>query len=247
MKVTCLLPMLLLLTSIAQAASINIIQLTNRQAFEVIPVIEPMLGPDDAISGQGFKIFLRSSPQTLAEVKEMIAALDTPGKTLQISVFQGSSRMLKQLGVSGNIQIEDGKASGSISGTNSQQSRQTGPIHRVRVSEGREAYIETGQQIPFFAGGHNSRNVLTGFYVLPRINGNNVTLEVSPFKNTLLGSSGNSIETQSANTTIIGRIGEWLLIGGVSERSSQTQSGILSQGSNESLREESIWIRAEQL
>ena len=98
--------MLLLLTSIAQAASINIIQLTNRQAVEVIPVIEPMLGPDDAISGQGFKIFLRSSPQTLAEVKEMIAALDTPGKTLQISVFQGSSHMLKQLGVSGNIQIE---------------------------------------------------------------------------------------------------------------------------------------------
>ena len=244
-RAICLLLILLTLTSIAQAASINIIQLTNRQAVEVIPVIEPMLGPGDAISGQGFKIFLRSSPETLAEVKEMIAALDAPGKTLQISVFQGSSQTLKQQGLSANIQIADGNVSGSISGANSQQSRQSNPVHRVRVSEGREAYIETGQQIPFFSGGLNSRNLLTGFYVLPRIHGHNVTLEVSPFKNALSSSNGNSIDTQSANTTITGRIGQWLLIGDFSEQSSHTQNGIVSQNSSESSRDESIWIRAE--
>ena len=243
MKSLCLLLILLTQSSLLHAASLNIIQLTNRQAFEVIPVIEPMLAPGDAISGQGFKIFLRSSPETLAEVRAIIEALDTAGKTLQISVFQGSSRMLKQLAVSGNIQIQNGNVSGSLGGSSSEQSSQSGPLHRVRVSEGREAYIETGQRIPFF--GHGSKSVLTGFYVLPRVNGNQVILEVSPFKNSLSGSGNNSIDTQSANTTITGRIGEWLLIGGVSEQSSQTQSGILSQGSSESRSETSIWIRAE--
>ena len=259
----------LLLASAVQAASVNIIQLMNRPAEEIIPVIEPMLGPGDAISGQGFKIFLRSSPETLAEVKEIVAALDAPAKTLQISVFQGSKRKLKKLGLSGNIQIANddanvsvgsgnttgggsvtygsGNVSGSVSGVDTQQGGQNSPVHRVRVSEGREAYIETGKQIPFFSGGIDSGNVLTGFYVLPRIHGDSVTLEVSPFKNSLTGSGGGSIQTQSAQTTITGPMGQWLLIGGVSEQSSQTQSGIGSQTSSQSRRNESIWIKAEQI
>ncbi|MEM7561866.1 MAG: hypothetical protein AAF353_02320, partial [Pseudomonadota bacterium] len=163
----------------------------------------------------------------------------------QISVFQGSSQMLKQQGLNGNIQISNGQVSGSVSGGQSQQSSQGGPTHRVRVSEGREAYIETGRQISFFSGGLSSRNVLTGFYVLPRVHGNQVTLEVSPFKNAQSNSGGGSIDTQSANTTITGRMGQWLLVGGVSEHSSHTQSGIVSQQSRESSRDESIWIKAE--
>ena len=267
MKPTYLLFVLLWLVSAVQASSINMIQLMNRPAEEVIPVIEPMLGQGDTISGRGFKIFLRSSPETLAQVKEMVAVLDAPAKILEVSVFQGSTRMLRELSISGNIQIESGDAnlnvgtgnsnhsgsiaigadnvSGSLSGVNTQQSLQNSPVHRVRVSEGREAYIETGKQVSFFSAGLEYTNVPTGFYVLPRLHGDQVTLAVSPFKNTQSGSGDGSIETQSASTTITGKMGQWLLIGGVSERSSSTQSGIGSQVSSEGQRDESIWIKAD--
>jgi hypothetical protein len=222
----------MLLISVAQADSITTIQLQNRPAEEIIPIVKPMLGTNESISGRGFKLFLRSSPTTLEQVEDMIAALDISPKVLQISVFQGSTRGLSELGFSGNIQIESGdtsvsigtpkkdsgdaggsitystnRGSGSISGISTRKRLKDNPIHQIRVTEGNEAYIETGEQVPYFsgidwigrrgvAGGIEYKDVITGFYVLPR-----------------------------AQTTLTGRIGEWLLIGGVTEQLKRAQSG----------------------
>lgn len=271
---------LVILVSAAQADSITTIQLLNRPAEEVIPIVEPMLGRDDAITGQGFKIFLRTSPETLARVKNIIEALDTPARMLQISVFQGSNRDLSKLGISGNIEIDSGDASvsigsersnngdaggsvtystddssGSINSISTHERLKDNPVHQVRVTEGTEAFIETGEQIPYFfssnwiiprgvVGGVEYKDVITGFYVLPRIHGDNVTLQVSPFRNSQTNASGVNIETQSANTTISGRIGEWLLIGGATEQIKRTRSGTGSYIATQGGANESIWIKA---
>ena len=272
---------LVLLVSAVQADPISTIQLQNRPAEEVIPIVEPMLGPNDAITGQGFKIFLRSSPQTLVRVRDMIDVLDTPAKMLQVSVFQGSERDLGELGIGANVQIESGDASvdignggdsedhaggsitygttdGSVSidGISTQKSLRDNPIHHVRVTEGTEAYIETGEQIPYFysagwigrkgfAGAIEYKDAVTGFYVLPRVRGDNVMLEVSPFRNSRSSRGGDNIETQSANTTITGPVGEWLLIGGVTEQLEQSQSTTGTTVATQSRQNTSIWIRAD--
>ncbi len=272
---------LVLLVSAVEADTITTIQLLNRPAEEVIPIVQPMLGVDDAISGKGFKIFLRSSPETLAQVKDMIEVLDIAAKILQISVFQGNTRGLGALGIGGNIQIESGDASidigtkrnkngdgggsitystnngsGNINSTSTRMRLEDNAIHHIRVTEGTEAYIETGEQIPYFSGtnwivpeavvgGIKYKDVTTGFYVLPRIQGDNVTLQVSPFKNSQLNARGGNIETQYANTTITGRVGEWLLIGGVTEQINRSQSGSVNYSSTQSRNNESIWIKAD--
>jgi len=272
---------LVLLVSAVQADSISTIQLKNRPAEEVIPIVEPMLGADDAISGQGFKIFLRSSPETLARVRNMVDVLDTPAKTLQVSVFQGSDRDLGELGISANIHIESGdasvdvgnerdnnddaggsvtygtaKGSASINGISTQKSLRDNPIHQVRVTEGTEAYIETGERIPYFhgaawkgrrgfAGAIEYKDALTGFYVLPRIRGDNVILEVSPFKSSQSSTGGRNIDTQSASTTITGRVGEWLLIGGVTEQLERAQSATGTTFATQSRADTGIWIKAD--
>ncbi|NNE63192.1 MAG: hypothetical protein HKN34_03830 [Gammaproteobacteria bacterium] len=281
MKLAYILLGLVLLVSAVQADSITTLNLTNRSAEEIIPIVKPMLGSKDAITGQGYKIFLRASPQTLAQVKEMIEVLDIAAKTLQISVFQGSTRGLSALGISGGIQVESGDASigignngnntgdgggsitystnngsGSINSTNTRMRLENNPIHQIRVTEGTEAYIETGEQIPYFsgtnwirpgavAGGIEYKDVTTGFYVLPRIHGDNVTLQVSPFKNSRGAARGGNIETQNADTTLTGRVGEWLLIGGVTEQLKRSQSGTGSYSSTQSRNNESIWIKAD--
>ena len=281
MKLRYKLLVLLLLVSSAQAASITTIQLENRPAEEIIPIVKPMLGAGDAISGQGFRIFLRSSPQTLSQVKDMIEVLDIAAKTLQISVFQGNTRGLGALGFDANIQIESGdasidigtggnnssdgggtitystsKGSGSINSTSTRMRLEDNPIHQIRVLEGTEAYIETGEQIPYFSGTHwilpgtvaggiEYKDVTTGFYVLARIHGDKVTLQVSPFKNTQGNARGGNIETQYANTTITGRVGEWLLIGGASEQIKRSQSGTASYSSTQTRNNESIWIKTD--
>ncbi len=270
--------LLLVLTSTRVGAnSLTVIQLTNRPAVEVIPVVEPMLGDGDVISGQGFKLFLRASPSTVADVRAMIEILDQAARVLQISVFQGSTRGLGELGIDGRLRIEGGdgsvtigsggnsgnnatigtsRGSVSIDGSSTRLRLSNSPIHQIRVTEGNEAYIETGEQIPFFsganwilpegvAGGIEYRDVVTGFYVLPRVSGERVTLRISPFKNSLKGSSGGNVTTQTANTTITGRLGDWLLVGGVSEELRQSQRDTASYSSTQSRTNESIWIKAD--
>ena len=279
MKLAYTILSLVVLVSTVRADSITTIQLLNRPAEEIMTIVKPMLEADDVITGQGFKIFLRSSPETLAQIREIIDVLDIAAKILQISVFQGNTRGLSALTIGGNIQIESGDASielgtrtnqnaagsitystnnGSVS-LNSTSTRirlEDNPIHQIRVTEGAEGYIETGKQIPYFsgtnwvvpgsvAGGIEYKDVTTGFYVLARIHGDNVTLHVSPFKNSLSSARGGSIETQYANTTLTGRVGEWLLIGGVTEQLERSQSSTGSYSSTQSRNNESIWIKVD--
>jgi hypothetical protein len=266
----------LLLLSTAQAASITTIQLHNRPAEEVIPVISPMLGTGDSITGQGFKIFLRASPQTLEDVRQIVEALDVANQMLLISVSQGSERDFEATDISGQVKVESGDSSisvgnqagaaaGSIdyskgntsagvgaSSTRSQQNSK--PVHTLRVAAGTEGFIQTGLQVPYYGGvsGHSAgatefKNVTTGFYVLPRIQDNQVTLQVSPFKNAPGSDRSGNIETQQARTTVTGPIGEWLQIGGVSEQFQRSQTGIASRSTASGSREDSIWIKAELL
>jgi len=247
---------LVLLVSIVRAESINTIQLRNRPAAEIIPIIKPVLGVNDAISGQGFKIFLRASPATLAEVKDMVKALDSAAKILQISVFQGDTRGLKALGFSGNIRVEKDIASVGVRTDRTRIRLEDSPLHQLRVTEGSEGYIETGQQIPYFSGAHwiatgtgtggiKYKDVATGFYVLPRIHGDNVTLQVSPFKQSPSRTGGGKIDSQQAGTTITGRIGEWLLIGGATDQVKRSQRGTDGYKSTQSRRNQSIWIKTD--
>ena len=94
MRRLCTLLVLMLLASVVQAASITTIQLHNRPAVEIIPIVKPMLGANEVITGSGYKLFLRASPQSLEQVRDIIDALDAAAKILQVSVFQGSERDL---------------------------------------------------------------------------------------------------------------------------------------------------------
>ena len=279
MKQLCLLLASLLLVSTVRADSVSVVQLQHRPAAEVVPVIAPMLGPNDAISGEGFKIFVRASAEGQQRVRSLVERLDTPARVLQVSVFQGSEHVLRELALRANVQIQRGDTtidvgsgneadgggriiystsggSASVDAVATQRNLRDYPIHRVRVTEGKEAYIETGERIPYFAGvalrgrrvlagGVQYENVVTGFYALPRIRGDNVVLEVSPFKNSRSDTGRGSVETQSATTTVTGRAGEWLFIGGVSEQTERTENAVTSTYATQGSRNTGIWIKAE--
>lgn len=270
---------LLLMAPYTQADSVSIIELQSRPAADVIPIIQPMLSANDAISGEGFKIFLRSSPDTVADVREMIELLDAPLQVLEISVFQGSEWDLRRLAGSASVQVDSGNgqidvgdkgnndAAGSIhvdtsngratvSGSISQGTLRDAPVHRVRVTEGTEAYIQTGQQIPYifstggsahreFTASVEYRNAGSGFYVLPRVRSDIVVLEISPFKSKQFDTGPGDVVAQSASTTITGQIGDWLLIGGVSEQIERTDSVMGTTIQTQSGRDSGVWIRAE--
>jgi type II secretory pathway component GspD/PulD (secretin) len=264
------------------ADPIQTIQLRHRPADEVMPVIKPMLGADDSLTGQGYQLFIRTSEKNFEQVRQMISKLDTAAKLLLISVFQGNDRELRALGVSGNLQVQDNNTDVSLgrpdkpakrgadvnystrnasAGAHTYSTRgrlSDNPIHQLRISEGSEGYIETGESIPYFSGnywrggrhgmvegGVDYKDINTGFYVLPRVHGEQVTLDVSPYKQSHSRERAGDIKTQSASTRITGQLGQWLAIGGVTEQTQRSSNRIGSYGSTQSRDNASIWIKAD--
>ena len=271
-----------LFTGVTLADSIQTIQLAHRPADEIMPVIKPMLGPDDSLTGQGYQLFIRTSDSNFEQIKQMVSSLDRAAKMLLISVFQGNDRELRALGVSGDFQYQDSNANVSLGSTGKAEKRgaevqystrnasagahtfstrgrlSDNPIHQLRISEGSEGYIETGESIPYFSGsywrggrhgivegGVDYKDINTGFYVLPRVHGEQATLDVSPYKQSQSRKRGGDIETQSASTRITGKLGQWLAIGGVAGQTRSSSNRIGSYGSTQSRDNASIWIKAD--
>ena len=271
-----------LFSGAALADPIQSIQLKHRPADEIMPVIKPLLGADDSLTGQGYQLFIRTSEKNFEQVRQMVSKLDTAAKMLLVSVFQGNDRELRALGVSGNFQYQDSDAKVGLG--SSDKSGQRGadvkystrnasagahtfstrgrlsdnPIHQLRISEGSEGYIETGESIPYFSGsywrggrhglvggGVDYKDINTGFYVLPRIHGEQVTMDVSPYKQSQSRQRGGDIETQSASTRITGQLGEWLAIGGITGQTRRYNTSVGSYGSTQSRDNASIWIKAD--
>ena len=116
----------------------------------------------------------------------------------------------------------------------------------LRVLEGREAFIGVGQSVP--VGGRQVtrtvvngqvveqvvdttqyRDVATGFYVRPRVAGDHVILDISAQRESLSSDIRGGVNVQRAVTTVSGRLGEWIEIGGIRQDASGQQSVLLGQ------------------
>ena len=118
----------------------------------------------------------------------------------------------------------------------------------VRVLEGSSAFIRAGQSVPVpqrqvvrtlvngqiverYGSAVEYRDVTTGFYVVPRLAGDRVTLEINPQRDTLANPEQNlprgSVNIQQAATTVSGRLGEWIEVGGIVQGVTNQQTAIL--------------------
>ncbi|MBI2993643.1 MAG: hypothetical protein HYY48_05640 [Gammaproteobacteria bacterium] len=106
---------------------------------------------------------------------------------------------------------------------------------RVQTVEGQAAFIQTGQSIPvpeqnvYVNPGQVTvqrtveyHDATSGFWVLPRLHGDQVTLLVSPHMSRVLPGRAPSFEIQEVETTATGSLGEWIAIGGIDTDQSRT-------------------------
>lgn len=78
--------------------------------------------------------------------------------------------------------------------------------------------------------------------VTPRVNGDQVMLDISQQDERV---AGGGIQSQSLNTQVAGRLGTWIQLGGVSESSSRSDSGVLSRSYSTEGNQLSIWVKVE--
>lgn len=160
----------------------------------------------------------------------------------------------------GNLQIQrgDSKVNARVLDTRSTRSSTSGQM--VQVMEGGKAFIQMGQSIPVpmrqAVMGPNGvvvtestvyRDIGQGFYAEPHLAGDRVTLDISP-QNDTPGSYGpGSVNTQRLSTTVSGRLGEWIPLGGIGQESSNRERANAELSTRDVRDNRSVWLLVEEI
>jgi len=265
---TAMWPLLLALCFVALPAlaqgTLEVISLRHRTAEQVIPVLRPLLEPGGALSGQYNQLIVRTSPANLAQLRAVLDAIDQPARRLTISVRFDAARDAARSAVQTDARISNRGSSAELRLQDSNSHAAERVDQRIQVLEGGRALISSGESRPL-----RQRQVIqtpngpvvqdttviqdasTGFEVIPRLSGSTVFLEIAPRREKFgeqfpSGASG-AIRSERAASTVSGRLGEWIELGGVNSASSRAESGILSSRDASASAQRSIWVKVEEL
>ncbi len=283
-----LVSMLYAMSALGQSTVMEVIPLKYRTSEQIIPVLKPMLDKNGSMSGMQNQLIIRTTPSNLADLKKMLASLDTMPRRLMITVTQdaGIERDRSSAEVSGRLGTGDATVTipGGQSGTQAEVRRGTDIVRgrvdstrsvdsdrntqTLQVLEGNSAFIRVGQSIPVpqrevvreivngriverRASSVDYRDVNTGFYVLPRVSGDQVTLEIRPQRDTLARPEQNlprgSINTQSAATVVSGPLGQWIEIGGIAQGIASERSTLLGSTREVAADNRRILLKVEEI
>lgn len=254
--------MLLALPVLAQQ-ELEVIPLRHQTVDRVLPVLRPMVEPGGTLSGMNNQLFLRASRRNREEIKRALAAIDAPSRRLVIHVSQnrGSDESSRGGNVSGQVVLGStrrGEVNAGIWDTRSARSESGSQM--VQTIEGGRAYIQVGRSVPvpmrqlvIAPGGAVAtdtvvyRDIGQGFYAEPYLNGDRVTLEISQQADSAGRYGQGSANTQGLATTVSGRLGEWIELGGSGTQAVGNTRRGFSASTGEVRDNRSIWLMVEEI
>ncbi len=267
----------------AVAGEIHVIQLKHRPAQELLPVIRPLLGPNDAVSAMDYRLIVRTSETRRREVERVVQHLDVARRNLTLTVRQGlrTGKRDTSHGVSGEAELgrdaritlprrpaaddrgvvveqQGDDARLRYQGREERTTATDEHTQTLRVQDGQRAYIRLGQSVPHvkrvlsLAGrqvtivqGVEYQNVVTGFEVLPRIQGERVQLDITPRLSSLADPATGLANFQELRTTVNVRLGEWLDLGAIQGSGEDVRRAIVESATAGSTEQRTVWIRVE--
>lgn len=131
-------------------------------------------------------------------------------------------------------------------------------VQTLQVLEGAEAFISVGRSVPDrrvlrtpygtrVIDSTGYRSVDTGFYVLPQVSGDRVTLQINPRRERLSRDDHGAIETQQVVTTVSARLGEWMEIGAAGQDGSESGSSLGSRSGASTVDQRRVLIKVEEV
>lgn len=186
------------------------LELQHRDAEELIPLIQPLLNDEAQLTGDGFRLVIRATPEMIFQVRELVQTLDSPPRDLWVSVRKGHRE-------------QDEGASTRIHRT---RERDTG-TYRVRVLEGQYALIRTGTSLerdlagvvlvpwrgPVYVGS-TRLEMPQGILVRARIQGDGrVRIDIEEVHEQATIADGGRGDARRLVTVVTGGMGDWIDIG----------------------------------
>jgi len=213
--------------NVCNADGLEIINLNHRPASEIIPIIRPLLDKTGSLSGEKYVLFINTSDKNLRQLKSTISMLDADLRQLNISIMQESEATMKRYGfkISGELPQ---KANANVYSNQ----RTANNLQQIRVTEGQWASIQTGISVPSISRVRNTNGTVTEFIryqtivtrlkIRPQIIGNKVDLKIESSI-----ADRTTSKTQRLHTTVEGKLGEWIALGGIQSAVDNSNSGFV--------------------
>lgn len=252
MKKLLLILMLFCTTAFAET-EFKIFTLQHRFASDLLPFIDPMVGPNGTTNAIDNQLIVRASPERMQEIEALVAKLDAAkvNRKITVSTSNNSQTQREQVEASGSTKIgkvtvsNDRRAqnsnkpnSGRVDIENSSSNTRQSSNQFINVLDGERAFIRVGQLVPFSQEWvtitrryiqvdrfTDWREVTTGFAVRPRTIGNQVELEITP-RIAKLNNQG-YIDFEELTTVIRTSLGNWVDIGGTMQQNDEVSRKIL--------------------
>lgn len=256
----------LLAGSALAAEQFRMITLQHRLARDLVPVIEPLVGPEGSVRAIDQHLLVTASPERLAQIESVIERLDVMRRNVRITVSHSRDAQMQQRGaaVSGTIRAGDvgvsvpPEADGGVRLDVYGDDRllyESGSGF-LTVLDGERTYIRSGQIVPFteqwliwtrrYAVVQQTtvfQEVSTGFAVTPRYSGEFVELEITP-RIAALNQAG-YIDFEALSTTVSVRPGEWFDLGGAMQGRDEVSRAILASGTRNTQRKSTLRIKVD--
>jgi len=252
----------------AQTARIETFHLKHRSAREMMPLLRPLLTPADGMSGTGYTLIVRSTPDRLKQIAEALKEFDQAPARLLITVRQGVDTSAGDSGAGVSVRSDrlslgpnHHRGNGAEVRIYSTDNNQQNEIdQQLQVSEGQWAHIATGQLVPLpeqsitatqngsaSQQGIRYRAFTSGFEVRPQVSGHTVTLQVRPFQTHPSPMGDGSYSVQSLSTTVSGRLGEWIPLGGQVQQAQSDDDAVTYSTQRRGDRTQRIFIKVQRL
>ncbi|EJM17679.1 Bacterial type II and III secretion system protein [Pseudomonas sp. GM21] len=215
MSLRTLLTTLLLTCSFSAMAATEIVPLNFRTSADMLPMAQDFIGKDGQVSAYGNQLIVNADQRKIDELKALISQLDVAAKRLLITVDTSDN----------NYQSSKSNQTRIIRRSTSSRD---GGVQQVQASEGTPALIQVGQSVPLTSAQSDSygdlrsqteyRNVTQGFYVTASVTGEIVHLAISTNRDRMSQERPDVVNVQSTDTTVTGRLGEWITLAGVNHQ-----------------------------
>jgi len=247
----------------------KIIDLRHRFAEDILPMIQPLVGNDGAVTGMHNHLIIRASPELLIGIEQIISTFDVARQILKITVSHQNNLQTTddRIAVSGRKHLGNATVGTrkyprnvpdgvQIDIENMQSNFLSKGKQFINVMDGERAYIKVGQSVPYtqewvtltrrYISVQKTTefvDISTGFSVRPRTIGDQIELEITPSIAQL--NQNKYIYFEELSTTVSLNRGEWLDLASTMQQKDEVSRAILNKNNSEQSLSNALSIRVE--
>lgn len=249
--------------ALCAAEQMEIFELKGKTLDEMIPLIQPFVGPEGTVTGMHNQLIVRTTPERMTEVRRILDQFDRPPRRLLIHIRETSPITASDKGFeisSDRERVKIGRPGESAIRLKHYDTRgSSDSVRTLQALEGSATLILSGSSQPFISGRsfhpapypnshteYQYRNIDSGFYATAHLIGDRVRIEITTQRENLL-QDRQTISRRESQSSVSGELGEWIPLATLSSKQQQREAGIAMRSSTLVEESETLWLKVELL